>query len=610
MLFPAAETAPSAGGAPLQQVAIVGAFTAVMYGVVLWVVLRERAGRVTLVGRAADLVSRIEGGPRWFALPSAVSVVGALSGATGVYWDVSIHIAKGRDPGPLANPAHYFIFLGLMLIFVGGALGMALKDERMPRRTLRLTRRWSAPLGPTLGAAISMCALLGFPLDDLWHRTFGQDVTEWGPTHIIMIGGTIMLPYALLLTVAEAKQVGGSKLTWFWEYIAVLVLLIGPVAFLLEFAYGVAQFPLINDVVLITIATAVGYVYAMYKGPFQVLAVWVGYAVAQGGLVLTNVYIWHAMTPKQPVLIGGALAAAVLARWAKPTVAFVATSGVVIALANLLTEYYWTNAYRVMSWPVNMMGWAALTAAITGLVVALIATWMHLKLSVVSASAEEDAAAVRETSRGRTLGGPVSGAVAGLAFLTLVGVFVVNVPPRTEGVGNADVTVGRITNGRAYLDVVVPDSLVKDAYWFEAMSWQGGGQVRAEMRKLGPNHYRTEKPMPVTGDWKTLIRLQLPVHVEVSAPVYLPADPAVPVDAFPATNGPRDFIEEKLILQREVKPDVPMGLWSVAYFVVGLVFMALFGSVAVAYAVAGRPGCGELKPPIPHRNKELVGAGR
>ena len=32
-------------------------------------------------------------------------------------------------------------------------------------------------------------SLIGFPLDDVWHRLFGQDVTLWGPTHLMLIGG-------------------------------------------------------------------------------------------------------------------------------------------------------------------------------------------------------------------------------------------------------------------------------------------------------------------------------------------------------------------------------------------------------------------------------------
>ena len=37
--------------------------------------------------------------------------------------------------------------------------------------------------------ACASFSLLGFPLDDGWHRIFGQDVTLWGPTHLMLIGG-------------------------------------------------------------------------------------------------------------------------------------------------------------------------------------------------------------------------------------------------------------------------------------------------------------------------------------------------------------------------------------------------------------------------------------
>ena len=41
---------------------------------------------------------------------SAASLITALFG---MYWDISLHIDNGRDPGPLAHPAHYFILAGL-----------------------------------------------------------------------------------------------------------------------------------------------------------------------------------------------------------------------------------------------------------------------------------------------------------------------------------------------------------------------------------------------------------------------------------------------------------------------------------------------------------------
>ena len=52
-------------------------------------------------------------------------------------------------------------------------------------------RDWYAPLGGVLIAAAGGFALIGFPLDDVWHRLFGQDVTLWGPTHLMLIGGAV-----------------------------------------------------------------------------------------------------------------------------------------------------------------------------------------------------------------------------------------------------------------------------------------------------------------------------------------------------------------------------------------------------------------------------------
>jgi hypothetical protein len=317
------------------------------------------------------------------------------------------------------------------------------------------------------------------------------------------------------------------------------------------------------------------------------------------------------MTPKHPLLLGGAIVAALLAKWAKPTVAFAAVAGVLVALANLAVDYWWSGVYRVLEWPASMMGWAALTAVVVGGTVGLIATWMSIKLSIVAVGTDEDAAFARITSKTKiSATGPVSGAVAALSMLVLVGVFAVHVPPRTEGVGDADVTIGEVQDGRALLTIGVADSLVEDAYWFECMSWQGGEQIRSEAVRLAANEYQCEDPMPVAGDFKTLVRLQLPVHTQVSAPVYMPADEAVPVEEYPAVSGPRPFMEERLILQREAKTDVAAGLWLPAYLVVALVFAGLFIAVAAGYAVAGQPGSGELRPPLLRRHRELTGAGQ
>ena len=52
--------------------------------------------------------------------------------------------------------------------------------------------------------------MIGFPLDDVWHRIFGQDVTLWGPTHVLMIGGASLAPIAAWLLLVEGRCASGS----------------------------------------------------------------------------------------------------------------------------------------------------------------------------------------------------------------------------------------------------------------------------------------------------------------------------------------------------------------------------------------------------------------
>ena len=53
-----------------------------------------------------------------------------------MYWDISLHIDVGRDPGPLANPAHYFILVGLFGIFAAGFVAMVLPQGATPSPTV------------------------------------------------------------------------------------------------------------------------------------------------------------------------------------------------------------------------------------------------------------------------------------------------------------------------------------------------------------------------------------------------------------------------------------------------------------------------------------------
>jgi hypothetical protein len=61
-------------------------------------------------------------------------------------------------------------------------------------------------------AGCGMYALLGFPLDDIWHRIFGQDVTLWGPTHLMMIGGAGFSTLSALMLNHEGLKAMGTTL--------------------------------------------------------------------------------------------------------------------------------------------------------------------------------------------------------------------------------------------------------------------------------------------------------------------------------------------------------------------------------------------------------------
>src|SRR6478752_955871 len=132
--------AAPAGGAQLGQIAIVVGFVSVAYAFLLLFALAHRAGRPTRIAAFAETLGRYARMPAWAALALGVAAISLSTVYTGLMWDMSLHIDQGRDPGPLANPAHYLILLGLYGIFAAGVIAIALPlgDERPGPRPLRI----------------------------------------------------------------------------------------------------------------------------------------------------------------------------------------------------------------------------------------------------------------------------------------------------------------------------------------------------------------------------------------------------------------------------------------------------------------------------------------
>ena len=212
------------------------------------------------------------------SLPVALATGSLILAGTGFYWDVAVHIDRGRDPGPFGTPAHYPILIGLFGIFAAGWLALAMaRGEDASRTGVRLTPTWVVPTSGLVMMACGAFALIGFPLDDVWHSIFGQDVTLWGPTHLIMLtGGQLMIPTILALLLEgrrsrtrtpaaptvrrpRASRLLGPRL------LAILGgggVLAGLSIYQAEFGFGVPQYNLLFQPTLLAFTGALALVFA------------------------------------------------------------------------------------------------------------------------------------------------------------------------------------------------------------------------------------------------------------------------------------------------------------------------------------------------------------
>ena len=171
---------PPAGGFSEKDLGYAGAAAGFATVVLMMGGLGHRAGMVPVIGWFSRFAERISGQPGWASMPCGLAIGSLICALFGLYWDVALHVDVGRDQGPFGTPAHYFILAGLYGIVLAGFFAMCLPEKKEGPTFIKITRDWHAPLGGVLMFAAGSFSLLGFPLDDQWHRLFGQDVTLWG----------------------------------------------------------------------------------------------------------------------------------------------------------------------------------------------------------------------------------------------------------------------------------------------------------------------------------------------------------------------------------------------------------------------------------------------
>jgi hypothetical protein len=594
---------PPAAGAEIGQVVIATAGALVMTAILVWLGTAYRSGRGGLL-EWVDRTSRSIGGlPGWAGAPALLALLTLVPALFGLAWDESLHIDDGRDPGPLANPSHYLLLGGLFGIFTAGWIAVVATPpgKRPSPSAIRITGSWYAPVGGVLTLSAAGFALLGFPLDDVSHRLFGQDVTLWGATHLMMMSGAVIAVLGVVVLLAEGRaavrmeraagEVPNPEPAPPWlRPIEPVLRVIGTHRFRImlaaggvlgalsifqgEFDYGVPQFRLLYHPVLIAFAAGVALTLARLLGGRGGALVAVGFYLALRIPITLLVAGPLGETVNHfPLYIAEALFVEAIGLTHDPRdrpFRFGALAGIAVGSLGVLAEYGWSHAWMPLPWPAHMLGEAVALGVVAGVAGGVIGAF----------------AAGALLGRG-DLVAPARGWGAAATALAVLAALLVYLGHTTAPGASVHVTLAE-TGGAGPGEAVAtvrfdPPDVARDPDWLYTTAWQGGEPVRTEpLREVSPDVYRSE-PLPVTGTWKSSIRVQRGNEMG-AIPVFAPADSAIPVDEIPAPPSfTRQLGDDRELLQRERKDGIPD--WSIIAFGLGVAACVLALLVAAGVAL-------------------------
>ena len=130
----------------------------------------------------------------------------------GVQWDVEWHVRVGRDTFWIAPHVMTYAGITASVLLTWGMLawytaGSGHSDNLVRVLGIRGTR------GFQLAAWGIALIVLAAPIDDLWHRLFGLDVTLWSPPHLLGILGGLVSSAACLVIAREVHPTGPAART-------------------------------------------------------------------------------------------------------------------------------------------------------------------------------------------------------------------------------------------------------------------------------------------------------------------------------------------------------------------------------------------------------------
>lgn len=484
------------------------------------------------VRRASSGAARLTGLPAWCA-GSLVITIGAFAFAViGFFWDVAWHIDIGRDEF-LFSPPHVHLLLGLSLLAGAGAVSILTATRDRADVGWRMGR-WRVPFGGAALLVAGSAALVGFFVDELWHAAYGLDVTMWSPPHLTMISAAAVSPISAWLLLAEAGPGTGRRLVRrHLEIFLVGAVLIGLSAWQLEFDLGVPQWQHLYHPVLVAIAAGFGLAAARAGlGRAGALFAVARFVMLRTVFALLTAGVWGLSIPRfVPYVVAAIAVEAVFALTRRRTpLATSLLAGLAVGTLGLAGAWAFTQVWAWHPWQPAMFPRIGLAAAAAV------------------------AAAVLGAAFGRVVGYRPSGVRApavAASFLVLLGVLVLLLPRHTP-----DVTAHITTTpaGEGFADVAVrldPADAAEDADWFEVMSWQGDGHQNAVLDRVGPGRYVARAPVPVDGEWKSILRLARGSDLG-AIPIRMPADPEIDALAVPvAAERTAAFEADAAVLLRE-----------------------------------------------------------
>ncbi|HVF80218.1 MAG TPA: hypothetical protein VNA28_18135, partial [Solirubrobacteraceae bacterium] len=526
---------------------------------------------------------RISGQPAWASLPCGLAIISLITAVFGLYWDVSLHIDRGRDEGVFSNPSHFFILAGLYGIFAAGWFSICLSREDRADRpgptAIRIAHDWYAPLGGVMMCGAGAFALLGFPLDDVWHRLFGQDVTLWGPTHLMLIGGAAMTLIGIAIIQVEVRRavrmsgMPDREFGWVRHLRHVWLpggLLVGMSTFQGEFDFGIPQFQLIFHPMLIMLAAGLVLVIArIWLGRGAMFGAVAFFIIMRGGLaVLIHDSLGESLA-HFPLYIVEALcveAAAMFIAVKRRPLAFGATAGALIGTVGLAAEWGWSHVWMPLPWSAEILPETIGLGLAMAISAGLLGAW-------IAAHLDDDIPYDRSMR-------PVA-VVASLAIFAMLA-FPLFTQADTDL--RAAVELTQVTGGaERTVEATVslqPRDAAEGATWLTITSWQGGGRVVVDrLEKVSEGVYRSNRAVPVYGKWKTFVRMHEGNSI-IALPIYAPADTAIPLEGVAApARFERPFYSDKDLLQREAKTQASW-VWNTGYAVVLTLALALIALLA------------------------------